>query len=164
MIELSVHAILYSLLSRHRIVLLKETQSERYLPIWIGQGEADAIAMPLQRSSVLRPLTHDLLASVIAELGGDVQYIVVNDLNDNTFYARIAIERDGELQLVDSRPSDAIALAVRTSVPIYAEESVVEKAGIVSSPDIRPATSDEADGLDVFRDFVDTLDLDELGD
>ena len=164
MIELSVHAILYSLLSRHRIVLLKETQAERYLPIWIGSGEADAIAMPLQRSSVLRPLTHDLLASVIAELGGDVQYIVVNDLNDNTFYARIAIERDGELQLVDSRPSDAIALAVRTSVPIYAEESVVEKAGIVSSPDIRPATSEEADGLDVFRDFVDSLDLDELGD
>jgi bifunctional DNase/RNase len=163
-IELSVHAILYSLLSRHRIVLLKETQAERYLPIWIGQGEADAIAMPLQQSSVLRPLTHDLLASVIAELGGDVQYIVVNDLNDNTFYARIAIERNGELQLVDSRPSDAIALAVRTSVPIYAEESVVEKAGIVSSPDIRPATSEEADGLDVFRDFVDTLDLDELGD
>jgi bifunctional DNase/RNase len=163
-IELSVHAILYSLLSRHRIVLLKETQAERYLPIWIGQGEADAIAMPLQRSSVLRPLTHDLLASVIAELGGDVQYIVVNDLNDNTFFARIAIERNGELQLVDSRPSDAIALAVRTSVPIYAEESVVEKAGIVSSPDIRPATSEEADGLDVFRDFVDTLDLDELGD
>ena len=164
MIELSVYAILYSLLSRHRIVLLKETETERYLPIWIGHGEADAIAMPLQRSTVLRPLTHDLLSNVITELGGDVQYIVVNDLNDNTFYARIAIERDGELQLVDSRPSDAIALAVRTSVPIYAEESVVEKAGIVSSPDIRTTTTEEADDLDVFRDFVDTLNLDELGD
>ena len=155
---------MYSLLSRHRIVLLKETETERYLPIWIGHGEADAIAMPLQRSTVLRPLTHDLLSNVITELGGDVQYIVVNDLNDNTFYARIAIERDGELQLVDSRPSDAIALAVRTSVPIYAEESVVEKAGIVSSPDIRTTTTEEADDLDVFRDFVDTLNLDELGD
>lgn len=164
MIELSVYAILYSLLSRHRIVLLKETETERYLPIWIGHGEADAIAMRLQRSTVLRPLTHDLLASVITELGGNVQYIVVNDLNDNTFYARIAIERDGELQLVDSRPSDAIALAVRTSVPIYAEESVVEKAGIVSSPDIRTTATEEADDLDVFRDFVDTLNLDELGD
>ncbi|MCD6519940.1 MAG: bifunctional nuclease family protein [Anaerolineae bacterium] len=169
MIEVSVYAVLYSLLSRHRIVLLKETHGERYLPIWIGQYESEAIAMRLQGASVPRPLTHDLLANVIAELGGAVQYIVVNDLHNNTFYARIAVVHDGELQLIDSRPSDAIALAVRTAVPIFVEESVMDKAGIVSSPDIRSAKEEEEQGeeednLDIFRDFVDTLDLDDLGD
>jgi len=163
-IELTVHSVLYSLLSRHRVVLLREVEQERYLPIWIGAYESEAIAMRLQGASVPRPLTHDLLVNVIAELGGVVEYIVVNDLSDNTFYARIAVQRDGELQLVDSRPSDAIALAVRVSVPIYAEESVMEKAGIVSSPEIRTTTPVEEDHLDVFRDFVDTLDLDDLGD
>jgi len=159
-----VHSVLYSLLSRHRVVLLKEQGEERFLPIWIGAYESEAIAMRLQGHSVPRPLTHDLLANVIAEFGGVVEYIVVNDLSDNTFFARIAVQRDGELQLVDARPSDAIALAVRVSVPIYAEESVMEKAGIVASPEIRPSTPAEQDQLDVFRDFVDTLDLDDLGD
>lgn len=163
MIEMSVHAVLYSLLSRHRIVLLKETDGDRYLPIWIGSNEAEAIAMRLQGGTVPRPMTHDLLANMIAELGGDVQHIVVNDLRNNTFYARIAVEQANRLNLVDSRPSDAIALAVRIEVPIYAEEGVMEKAGIVPSPDIREdmkrATGED---LDVFRDFVDGLDLDDL--
>ena len=164
MIELAVHAVLYSLLSRHRVVLLKQQGEERYLPIWIGAYESEAIAMRLQGASVPRPLTHDLLVNVIAEFGGVVEYVVVNDLSDNTFYARIAIQRNGELQLVDARPSDAIALAVRVSVPIYAEESVMEKAGIVASPEIRATTPAEEEQLDVFRDFVDTLDLDDLGE
>jgi len=159
-----VHSVLYSLLSRHRVVLLREMEQERYLPIWIGAYESEAIAMRLQGASVPRPLTHDLLANIIAELGGVVEYIVVNDLSDNTFFARIAVQRDGELQLVDSRPSDAIALAVRVSVPIYAEESVMEKAGIVASPEIRTTTPAEEGQLDIFRDFVDTLNLDDLGD
>jgi hypothetical protein len=162
-IELSVYSVLYSLLSRHRIVLLKETRGERFLPIWIGTYESEAIAMRLQGSAVPRPLTHDLMVNVIVELGGIIQYVVVNDLSDSTFFARIAIERDGALQFVDSRPSDAIALAVRASVPIYAEEDVLEKAGIVSSPEIRLSATEE-DHLDIFRDFVDSLDLDDLGD
>lgn len=155
---------LYSLLSRHRVVLLREKGAERYLPIWIGAYESEAIAMRLQGASVPRPLTHDLLVNVIAEFGGVIEYVVVNNLSDNTFYARIAVQRDGELQLVDSRPSDAIALAVRVSVPIYAEESVMEKAGIVASPEIRATEPAEDEKLDVFRDFVDSLDLDDLGD
>jgi len=165
-IELNVYSVLYSLLSRHRVVLLKEARGEHYLPIWIGMSESEAIAIRLQGTVVPRPLTHDLLANVIAELGGVVQYVVVSDLIDNTFYAKIAIEHDGDLRLVDSRTSDAIALAIRTSVPIYAEESVVERAGIVSSPEIRTNVVAEADeeGLDVFRDFIDNLDLDDLGD
>lgn len=162
MIEVSVYSVLYSLLSRYRIVLLKEVQGERYLPIWIGQYESEAIAMRLQGTSVPRPLTHDLLLNVITELGGVIQHVLINDLSDSTFYARIAIERDGALQLVDSRPSDAIALAVRASVPIYVEESVLEKAGIVPSPEIRLSTSSEEDKLDVFREFLDSLDLDDL--
>jgi uncharacterized protein len=163
-IELNVYSMLYSLLSRHRVVLLKESEGERYLPIWIGMFESEAIAMRLQGTAVPRPLTHDLLANVVTEMGGVIQYVVINDLNDSTFYARLAIEHGGELQLVDSRPSDAIALAVRTSVPIYVEESVMDKAGIVTSPEIRTSSATKPDQLDVFRDFLDTLDLKDLGD
>lgn len=164
MVELQVHSVLYSLLSRHRIVLLKEPHGERFLPIWIGSYESEAIAMRLQGSTVPRPLTHDLLVNMVAELGGRLRYIVVNDLSDSTFYARIAIDRDGELQLVDSRPSDAIAVAVRAAIPIYAEEPVMDKAAIVVSPEIRVNSAASNDKLDVFRDFLDTLDMDDSGD
>lgn len=160
-----MYSILYSLLSRHRIVLLKELDGEHFLPIWIGTGEAEAIAMRLQGAQVPRPLTHDLLLSVITQLGGSVEYIVVNDLRSNTFFARIAVQVDGVQQLIDSRPSDAIALAVRASVPIYVEQGVLDKAGITVSPEIREqATPSGEDELDVFRDFVDGLDLGDLGE
>lgn len=164
MIELNVYSVLYSLLARHRVVLLKEVDGERFLPIWIGQYESEAIAMRLQGASVPRPLTHDLLANVVGEMGGTIRYVVVNDLNNNTFFARIAVERNGDVQLIDSRPSDAIAIAVRAEVPIYAEEMILEKAGIVSSPEVRISKPDETENLDVFRDFLDTLDLDDLGE
>lgn len=160
MIELEVYSVLYSLLSRHRIVLLKERQGERYLPIWIGQHESEAIAMQLQGAVVPRPMTHDLLNATITELGGRLLYIVVTDLINGTFYANLAIEQDGKLLLIDSRPSDAIALAVRADVAIYAESQVLEKAGILPSPDIR-STSESEDDLDVFRDFIEKLDFDE---
>jgi hypothetical protein len=163
-IELNVYSVLYSLLARHRVVLLKEVDGERFLPIWIGQYESEAIAMRLQGASVPRPLTHDLLANVVGEMGGTIRYVVVNDLNNNTFFARIAVERNGDVQLIDSRPSDAIAIAVRAEVPIYAEEMILEKAGIVSSPEVRISKPDETENLDVFRDFLDTLDLDDLGE
>ncbi len=159
-----MYSVLYSLLSRHRVVLLKENDGERFLPIWVGMFESEAIAMRLQGAAVPRPLTHDLLANMVGELGGTLKYVVVNDLSESTFYARIAVERNGELRLVDSRPSDAIALALRAQIPIYAEDGVMAKAGIVSSPDVRAEASGKKDELDVFRDFVDTLDLDDLGD
>ena len=163
MIKLSVHSVLYSLLTRHRIVLLRDDEVERFLPIWIGTNESDAIAMPLQGNSVFRPLTHDLLVNMISELGGEIQHVVVDDLRNNTFYAKIAIRLDGKVQLVDSRPSDAIAVAVRSKVPIYADVSVMGKAAISVSPEIRSGIDDQ-DQLDVFRQFVDSLDLDDLGD
>ncbi len=164
MIELQVYSVLYSLLSRHRIVLLKEVKGNRYLPIWIGQNEAEAIAMRLQGTRLPRPLTHDLLKNVIAELGGELQYIVVDDLRSGTFYAKLALEHDGDRHMTDSRPSDAIALAVRAEVPIYAEEAVLREAGIEPSPDIRPGVDEDLEDLDVFRNFVDNLDLDDLGE
>lgn len=162
MIELSVYSVLYSLLSRHRIVLLKETDGDHFLPIWIGTHEAEAIAMRLQDTAAPRPLTHDLLRNMVTELGGTIAYVVVNDLASNTFYAKIAVQIDGETKLVDSRPSDAIALAVRASVPIRVEEAVLEKAGITPGAEIRSRVVGEDDQLDVFREFVDSLDLDDM--
>jgi uncharacterized protein len=159
-IELEVYSVLYSLLSHHRVVLLKEMAGDRYLPIWIGQNESEAIAMRLQGATVPRPMTHDLLNTTIAELGGALQYVIVNELSSGTFFARLAIEQDGQMRMIDSRPSDAIALAVRAEVPIFTEEGVLDAAGILPSPDIRTPT-DEADNLDVFREFIDKLDLDD---
>lgn len=164
MLQLGVFSVLYSLLSRHRVVLLKEENGERYLPIWVGMYESEAIAMRLQGAAVPRPLTHDLLNSVITELGGTVQHIVINDLSDSTFYARIAVDHDGQSEMIDARPSDAIALALRASVPIFVEEDVMNKAGVTSSPEIRSISTEEEGKLDAFRDFVDSLDLDDLGD
>lgn len=160
-IELDVYSVFYSLLGRHRIVLLKETHGERFLPIWIGSFESEAIVMRLQESTVPRPLTHDLLVNVISELGGQLAYVMVNDLSENTFYARLAIQRGGRLQLVDSRPSDAIALALRASVPVYADEAVMEKAGISASPELRENPDSHEDQLGVYRDFLNSINLDD---
>ena len=130
MIEMTIDSIRVSLMNYQRVVILKEKDTERYLPIWIGAAEADAIAVKLQSVNVPRPLTHDLLQSVIETLGATINSIVVSDLKNDTFYARILLNVDGEVMEVDSRPSDALALAVRAEVTIYAEESVLDKAGI----------------------------------
>src|SRR4029079_17289127 len=137
--ELSIESIRLSLMNYQRVVILREKDSDRYLPIWIGAAEADAIALRLQDVSVARPLTHDLLRNLIEQLGGRVAYIVVNDLANDTFFARIVLDVNGETMEVDSRPSDAIALAVRTEVPIYVEDSVLDKAGVVLEEDNQPA-------------------------
>ena len=125
--EMSIDSIRVSLMNYQRVVILKVKDTDRYLPIWIGANEADAIALKLQDMSVPRPLTHDLLGSVITSLGAQVNYIIVSDLNDDTFYAKIVLEYEGGQVEIDSRPSDAIALAVRADAPIYAEETVIEK-------------------------------------
>jgi bifunctional DNase/RNase len=160
MVEVAIDSIRVSLISQHRVVVLKD-ESQRYLPIWIGPFEADAITIELQNIEVARPLTHDLLKVTIQDLGASVSHVVVNGLSDNTFYASIVLDSDGRSMEVDSRPSDAIALAVRAKVPIYVEESVMEKAGIVSGKDIS-TFSEEDENLSAFKDFVDTLDLDDL--
>jgi bifunctional DNase/RNase len=171
LIEMSVEGIRVSLMNYQRVVILKEKDSDRYLPIWIGPAEADAITVRLQDVSVARPLTHDLLRDVMEKLGAHVDYVVVNDLADDTFYARIIVSVNGERMEIDSRPSDAIALAVRVQVPIYAEDSVLERAGVALDKDGQPieghppqakVNEEELQRMSAFRDFIESLDLDDF--
>ena len=152
-----------------RVVILKEKESKnRYLPIWIGPNEADAIAVKLQNIQLARPLTHDLLQSVLTALGASLDYIVVNELQNDTFYAKLCLTVDGMQVEIDSRPSDGIALAVRAGVSIYVEEAVLEKAGIILEEETgKPVSEGKVDeqelkGLSAFKDFINTLDLEDF--
>lgn len=165
MVEVTIDSVRVSLMSQQRVVILKEVGSDRFLPIWIGPYEAEAITIRLQELEVIRPLTHDLLRDVIRKLQANILRIVINDLRDDVFYARIILEHDGEQIEIDSRPSDAIALAVRANVPIYVAERVMDEAGAVPEEEIDSTAEPDAgadERLDVFKDFVDTLDLDDL--
>ncbi len=174
MIEVVIDSIRVSLMSQHRIVVLKDMHSDRYLPIWIGPFEADAITIELQEMPPQRPLTHDLLKSLIRELGGRVIHVLINELRNDVYYARIVIEIGGKQIEVDSRPSDAIALAVRVKVPIFVAQSVMDKAAIQPDEDMenevsleeKPAAGEGVDEtrLSAFADFVNSLDLDDLED
>ncbi len=177
MLEMSVDSIRVSPMNYQRVVILKEKDSDRYLPIWIGPAEADAIAVKLQDLTVPRPLTHDLLQTVIDTLGSAVQHILVSDLQNDTFYAKIVIKMNGDVKEIDSRPSDAMALAVRTKVPIFADESVLEKAGILLDKDTgkpivperpgrepsAPVDEEELRRMSAFTDFINDLDLEDFG-
>jgi hypothetical protein len=161
-----------------RVVILKEKEAERYLPIWIGPAEADAISVTIQEVKLPRPLTHDLVCSIINALGASVNYVVVSDLQNDTFYAKLILNVDGEQIEVDSRPSDAIAIAVRTRVPIYTDEVVLDKAGVLLDQEtgkpIAKHGGDEKAGsksvvdeeelkrMSAFTDFIETLNLDDL--
>jgi uncharacterized protein len=161
MIRVEIDSVRISLMSQHRVIVLREMDGHRFLPIWIGPVEADSITVELTGGSPPRPLTHDLLKSILDELHVDVAYIVVNELRDDTFYARIILEVEGERKEIDCRPSDAIALAVRVQVPIYAAEEVLERAGIIPESEVEPAavSAEEEEDLSVFKDFLDSLDL-----
>ena len=177
MVEMTIESIRVSLTNYQRVVILKEKESDRFLPIWIGPAEADAIAVRLQDVSVARPLTHDLLQKVIEELGAQVDYVFVNDLSNDTFYAKVMLKVGDRSLEVDSRPSDAIALAVRAEVPIFADESVLDKAGVRmdeegkaiegltdSTPDqTKEASAEELEKLSPFRDVIEGLDLEDFG-
>ena len=176
MIECKIESIRVSMVTQHRVVILKEVDSERYLPIWIGHFEADAIAIPMQNVPVQRPLTHDLLKGCIEQLGGKLTQVVINELADETFFAKLIVDAGGRHVEVDARPSDALALAVRSGVPIFAADAVLEQAalggdaGIVDDEGEEGSTL-EATGeqvvdprLDVFRDFVNSLDVDAEGE
>ncbi len=179
MIEMTIDSIRVSLMNYQRVVILKEKMAERYLPIWIGPAEADAIAVKLQGVTVPRPLTHDLLNSVIDALGASISSIIVCDLKNDTFYAKIILSVDGGEMEVDSRPSDALALAVRVGVPIYAEDEVLDKAGILIDQETgKPAYQEKEEGeaggegrkvseeelkrMSAFYDFINTLDLEDF--
>ncbi len=172
--ELSIESIRLSLTNYQRVVILREKDADRYLPIWIGPAEADAIAVRLQDVSVARPMTHDLLRNLIDQLGAKIVHIVVHDLSNDTFFARIVLNVNGETMEVDSRPSDAIALAVRAEAPIFAEESVLDRAGVVLDEEGQPGDMGEGEGLGkvvdeaelerlgAFKDFIAGLDLDDF--
>ena len=175
MIEMTIDSIRVSLMNYQRVVILKEKMSERYLPIWIGPAEADAIAVKLQGVAVPRPLTHDLLLTVIDALGATVNSIIVSDLKSDTFYAKIILNVGGEQMEVDSRPSDALALAVRVETPIYAEETVLDKAAILLDKETGKPVPQEKEGasskavseeelkkMSAFYDFINTLDLEDF--
>ncbi|UCG24282.1 MAG: bifunctional nuclease family protein [Chloroflexota bacterium] len=163
MIEVVIDSIRISLISQHRIVMLRDVDGERRLPIWIGPCEAEAITIELQDVEIARPVTHDLLKNVIEEVGGTVSHILINELRDQVFYARLFVDISGEMLEIDCRPSDAIAVAVRAKVPIFVEEDVMEEAGILPEPDVDEELGEqEAEKLDAFKDFVDTLDFDDL--
>jgi bifunctional DNase/RNase len=179
MIEMVIDSIRVSLMNYQRVVILKEKVADRYLPIWIGPAEADAIAVKLQDVTVPRPLTHDLLRSVIDTLGATINSIIVSELKNDTFYAKIILTVDGGQMEVDSRPSDALALAVRAGVPIYAEELVLDKAGILLDKETgkpitqegeageaggkaRKVSEEELKKMSAFYDFINTLDLDDF--
>ena len=177
MIEMTIDSIRVSLMNYQRVVILKEKMARRYLPIWIGPAEADAIAVKLQGVTVPRPLTHDLLGSVINSLGATIESIIVSDLKSDTFYASIILNVDGEQVVIDARPSDALALAVRVNAPIYAEDAVLDKAGILLDEETGKPVVDETEEVDVkdkkvseeemkklsaFYDFINTLDLDDF--
>ena len=173
MIEVVIDSVRVSLMSQHRIVVLREENGERYLPIWIGPFEADAITIQLQGIEVVRPMTHDLLRQITESLDGEITHVVISDLQNETFFAEIVLEANGESLEIDSRPSDAVALAVRVDVPIYVSEDVMERAGMQPEEELGVLgqghdgveeevgeTNDE--DLDVFRDFIEGLDIDNL--
>ena len=177
MIEMVIDSIRVSLMNYQRVVILKEKAADRYLPIWIGPAEADAIAVKLQGVGVPRPLTHDLLYSVIDALGATIDSVIVNDLKNDTFFAKVILKVDGGQMEVDSRPSDALALAVRAEVPVYAEEVVLDKAGILLDKETgKPLVEEREAGageggklseedikkMSAFYDFINTLDMDDF--
>jgi bifunctional DNase/RNase len=171
LIEMVVESVRVHMLSSRHVVILKETEHERYLPIWIGPWEASAIAMKLQGLTADRPLTHDLFAAALEALDARVDRVVISALAEETFHARLFLEQAGRAVEVDARPSDALALAVRAGGRIFALESVLEQAALGADgaadeggPD---ALALETTGenivdprLDVFRDFVNSLDID----
>ena len=168
MVEMVVESVRVHMLSSRHVVILKQVDRERYLPIWIGTWEASSIAMKLQGVTTERPLTHDLFATTLDEIGATIDRVVISALSEETFHATITFERDGRAVEVDARPSDALALAVRRGVRIYASVAVLDQAALGADGGLGEEGAEgsplEAIGegvvdprLDVFRDFINSL-------
>lgn len=177
MVEVVIDSIRVSLMSQQRIVILRQASTDRYLAIWIGIYEAEAITLALQEVEVSRPLTWDLLRNVFNSLNARILRVEVVALKEETFFGNIVAEVDGRLLNIDSRPSDALALAVRAHVPIYVARSVMETAGITPETDLHeeqpakpaekappspPEKDEDSSRLSIFEDFLGKLDLDDL--
>jgi len=170
MIETIVDSIRVNLVTQNRVLFLREVEGDRHLPIWIGEFEAHAIAMELQGMSAQRPMPYDLVKSLVGELSGSITRVVVTDLSQDIFYARVVVQVGSQTVEIDSRPSDAIAIAVRAKCPILVDDLVMDRAGIsiASEDDGDDGASGEggetlsADQLGIFREFINTLDHDDF--
>ena len=180
MVEVVIDSVRVSLTNQQRIVVLRETNNERYLPIYIGPYEAEAITIALQEIEVERPQTHDLLKNILTTLNARLVRIEVVSLKEDVYYGNLVVEVDGRTVYVDSRPSDALALAARAHVPILVAKEVMDAAGVMPEEDLqnqrpatpsassRPSAGDEpeievsSDRLSVFEDFLQNLDVDNL--
>ena len=176
MIETTIESIRTSRNGYERVVVLMDKSGERYVPIWVGPAEAGAIAVTLKKGNTARPFSHDLMCSIINAMGGTVDFVSICELRGDTFFARIVISAHGRQIELDSRPSDALSVATIAGVPIYVEETVMDRAGILIDKETgEPITrgkmeglregavpEDELKRLSAFRDFIDELDLGDL--
>jgi bifunctional DNase/RNase len=176
--EVTIESIRVSLVNYQRVIILKVNSNDRYIPIWVGSNEADAIAIRLQKISLPRPLTHDLIISMLDEISLKIEYVLIDEIKEETYFAKIAIKINEKISLIDSRASDAMALAVRTSCPIYVKDEVVESASVFLDHESETALTVEGEikntnsrlGLETavelsdFAEFIETLDLENLGE
>jgi bifunctional DNase/RNase len=151
--EMDIYGVSFDLVGKQPIVLLKTKDGNRYLPIWIGQPEAAAILMKLQGASTPRPMTHDLLTEILSQLDAQVVRITVTELRENTFFAQVTVQMDGAEIDVDSRPSDAIALAIRAEAPIFAADEVIEESAI----EFEGEEINEEEMVAEFKKFLDSV-------
>ena len=179
MIEVIIDSVRVNLMSPQRLVVLREPHGERYLPIWVGPYEAEAIQVALQEVEISRPLTHDLIRSILTHFNARILRIEIVNLREDIFYGSIICEQGGREISIDSRPSDAIALAVRAHVKILVHPDVMDAASILPEKDMPenaanarsaeqgappPHVDESSERLDVFKDFIDKLDMDNMGD
>ena len=148
-----IYGVSFDMVGKQPIVLLKTADGNKFLPIWIGHPEAAAILMKLQGASTPRPLTHDLVTDILSQLDAQVTRITVTELKDNTFYASITLRVNGQEVDIDSRPSDALAVAVRTSAPIFAAEEVIQESAIEFEHEVE----DTEEVVEKFKDFLDNV-------
>ena len=158
MYEMVIYGVSFDLVGKQPIVLLKTADGNKFLPIWIGHPEAAAILMKLQGASTRRPMTHDLVTAMLGELDAQVVRITVTELKENTFYASITVQQNGSEIEIDSRPSDAIALAVRADAPIFAAEEVIEESAI----EFEGEEPNDEEVVDEFRKFLDDVSPDQF--
>ncbi len=176
MVEVVIDSVRVSLTNQHRIIILREVNQERYLPIWIGPYEAEAITISLQEIELARPQTHDLLRNLMKSLDARLIRVEVIDLQDDVYFGNLVLEANGNIINVDSRPSDALALAVRLHVPILVASEILDSAGIVPEKDIQNETGEQTDDsssikddpsskdrLSIFEDFLDHLEPGKTG-
>jgi uncharacterized protein len=156
--QMSVYGVSFDLVGKQPIVLLKTVEGNRFLPIWIGHSEAAAILMKLQNAATPRPMTHDLVTDILGELGARVTHVAVTELRESTFYAVITLQVNGSEIDVDSRPSDALALAVRTSAPIFVSDQVIDDSAI----EFGSETEDEQIVVDEFKRFLENVNPDDF--